>query len=464
METRMLSSSLEEVASTPMAQVKIAALILTLAPLYYVSYKLHSRSNESHRSATTPKTLDRTVWQQQWLDTDLLQPWDPLAIQVKCNDTKWNSNLVFDLAGANGGVGNVRAEFLDFLFYAFESGASIVLPTMAVRREDDLFDVWGAGRANFSNMFDEVWFREAMSEACPQMKIYESAEELGTGWRREGQTYDPRVPGSRKDSSQVQWVQQTEAWLADRNITVDAPAVVTIEHTMWETNTRGERPAFRRALGMLLHFRPDVRHYAAIAMFNMATTEGLDLFPTDRVHEKAFYGAHLRTEADTISAGWLEPHSNTEVGLNFTLQTSYYMQAAVAHGLSTIFAASGNASEVEHFKQIAATNRPPLTVLSKWDLLSKAEGEALRDMHWDRQALVDLEILKRCSLFGGMAKSSFAFLIAVARTTYMEEYSMVQDPWFARHRDTMVAFENKLNKIWGRNQLNEERVPKGAWP
>lgn len=451
-------------AANSSAHFKIATLILTLAPLYYASYKLHSRSNESHRSAITPNILNRTEWQQQWLNTDLLQPWDPLPIQVKCNETRWNSNLVFDLAGANGGVGNIRAEFLDFLFYAIESGASIVLPSMAVRREDDLFDVWGAGRANFSNMFDEVWFREAMSEACPQMKIYGTAEELGTGWRKEGQTYDPRVPGSRKDSSKGQWAQQTEAWLADRKITTDAPAVVTIEHTMWETNTRGERPAFRRVLGMLLHVRPDVRHYAAIAMFNMAKNESPDLFPSDRIHKKAFYGAHLRTEADTISAGWQAPPSDTEFGLNFTIQTSSYMQAAVAHGLSIIFAASGNTSEVEHFKQVAAANSPPLTVLNKWDLLSEAEGDALQAMHWDQQALVDLEILKRCSVFGGMAKSSFAFLIAVARTTYMEEYSMIQDPWFARHRDTMVAFDNKLNKIWGRNQLNEERVPKGAWP
>ncbi|KAM3420886.1 hypothetical protein BST61_g4121 [Cercospora zeina] len=451
-------------AANSSAQAKIATLVLTLVPLYYISYNLHSRSNESHRSEASPKVLNRTEWQRRWLNTDLLQPFDPLPIRVKCNQTEWFSNLVFDLAGANGGVGNIRAEFLDFLFYAIESGASIVLPKMAVRREDDLFDVWGAGHANFSNMFDEGWFRETMGEACPQMKLYTAVEELGDTWRREEQTYDPRYPRSHKDSSGGAWKQQTKAWLADRHITGDAPAVVKIEHTMWETNTRGERRAFRRALGMLLRIRPDVRQYAAIAMFNMAMTEAMDLSPTDRIHKQAFYGAHLRTEADTISAGWLAPPSDRESGLNFTAQAAYYMEAAVARGLSVIFAASGNASEVEHFKQIAAANKPPLTVLSKWDLLSRAEAEALRAMHWDRQALVDLEILRRCSIFGGMAKSSFAFLIAVARTTYMEEHSMIQDPWFAPHRNTMVAFENKLNKIWGRNQLNEERVPKGAWP
>ena len=105
-----------------------------------------------------------------------------------------------------------------------------------------------------------------------------------------------------------------------------------------------------------------------------------------------------------------------------------------------------------------------LTVLDKWDLLDEAQTTALKKLHWDQQALVDLEILMRCSLFGGMAKSSFAFMIAMARTAWMEEQGYVMDPWAAKHRDAFVAFENRLNKIWGRNQLNEERVPKGAWP
>ncbi|PPJ56709.1 hypothetical protein CBER1_09500 [Cercospora berteroae] len=445
-------------------KAKIATLLSTLIPLYFVSYKLHSHTSESHRPGALSKALNRAEWQTQWLNQDLLQPWDPLPIHVKCNETNWVPNLVFDIFGADGGVGNVHAQFLDFLFYAIESGASILLPSMAVRREDNLHDWGDVGEVDLSYMFDEIWFRKAMREACPQMRIYGSEEELGEGWREVESTYDPRSPRSRKDSSQREWKQQTEAWLSQHHITGDVPTVVPIQQSMWETNTRAERPAFRRALGTLLRVRPDVRRYAAIAMFNLAASEGLDLCPTDRIHRKAFYGAHLRTEQDTISAGWLAPPSDTEFGLNFTLQTSYYMQAAVAQGLSIILVASGNASEVERFRQVAAANRPPLTVLSKWDLLSEAERDALQAMHWDQQALVDLEILKRCSSFGGMAKSSFAFLIAVARTTYLEEYSVVEDSWSTAHRDRLVVFENKLNKIWGKNQFNEERVPKGAWP
>jgi hypothetical protein len=46
----------------------------------------------------------------------------------------------------------------------------------------------------------------------------------------------------------------------------------------------------------------------------------------------------------------------------------------------------------------------------------------------------------------------------------MEEQGFVMDPWAAKHRDAMVTFKDWFSKIWGRNQLNEERVPKGAWP
>ena len=462
-------------ATQSSTQTKIGALVLTLLPLYYLSYKVHPTFSHKTKVATSPEVINRVEWQRQWLETDVLRPFDPLDIQMKCNETKWDPDLVFNLRNANGGVGNIRAEHLDFLFYAMEMGASIILPGMAVRREDELFDVWGAGNANFSNMFDEDWFRKRIAEACPQMEIYEPSEHLEeTTWRKVGQMYDPRIPQARKDSTHERWIQQTRNWFKDHNVTSqtetwvdneqETKTIVDVEHTMWETNTRGEHAAFRLALGKLIRVRPDVRRYAAIAMSNFALSQGIHIKPTDGIHQKAFYGAHLRTESDTISAGWLAPPSSTEVGLNYTAQTDYYLDAAVANDLRVIFAASGNASEIENFKVKAGTHQPPVVVLSKFDLLSDAEGEALRKMHWDQQALVDLEILKRCSVFGGMAKSSFAFMIAMVRTAWMEERSMLQDPWFAPQMNTMVAFDNELSTIWGRNQLNEERVPKGAWP
>lgn len=169
--------------------------------------------------------------------------------------------------------------------------------------------------------------------------------------------------------------------------------------------------------------------------------------------------------------------------------------------MSVIYAASGNATDLDRFKIKAAANIPPIIVVTKWDLLSEAEGTALSAFHWDQQALVDLEILWRCSKFGGLASmcypqgkaapsvyrgefdlclrlfeihanplvrllvSSFSFAVAMSRTAWMNIHDTenVIDPWDEPRFNQDVAFANHLSKIVGRNQFNEERCRQGCW-
>lgn len=455
---------------------KTLLIIGTLIPLYYLSYRLHPTYglHSTSKSQTAAHNYSPEGLKSLWLSTHLLSPFNPSPIHAFCAQATWRPDLIFNLADANGGVGNVRAEFLDFLFYAMEAGASIVLPGMARRNEEKLFDVWGAGRAGFETMFDREWFVESLGVACPEMMVWESVEaamEAGHAKKVEGM-YRPEVPFARRDTTREKWLEETESWLKDKGVDLGREdgnlTVVDVGRTMWEVDTRDTRPGLRLNLPMVLRINPNVRKFAGAAM---AALEQMfhgqfnqPLVPTDKLHRRAFYGAHLRTEADTVDAGWQTPCSETECGLNWTTQTDEYMQHAVLNSLEIIYVASGNASEIERFKVKAAANSPRLTVVDKWDLLSEEQSAELKKLHWDQQALVDLEILMRCSVFGGMAKSSFAFMIAMARSTWMEEQRYVMDPWAAKHEDAFVTFENKLNKIWGRNQLNEERVPKGAWP
>jgi hypothetical protein len=321
-----------------------------------------------------------------------------------------------------------------------------------------------------------------LGEACPEMKVWESVEAVGLGsmeeMRRVEGMWRPEYPFARRDTTREKWAGELDAWLSARGVGVgvggegdaglEKATVVEVGRTMWEVNTRETVPGVRVGLPQVLRINPDIRAFAGTAM---AALESMfhgefpsPLTPTDRLHQRAFYGAHLRTEADTVDAGWQTPCSETECGLNWTTQTDNYMTHAVLNDLKIIYVASGNASEIERFKVKASSHNPPLSVIDKWDLLDEPTSAELKALHWDQQALVDLEILMRCSVFGGMAKSSFAFMIAMARSAWMEEQGFVMDPWAAKHRDAMVAFKDRFSKIWGRNQLNEERVPKGAWP
>jgi hypothetical protein len=451
---------------------KSLLIITTLIPLYYLSYRFHPTYGLTSSSAklSIPQEYSSEDFRRLWLDTHLLEPFNPSPIQAFCKDSTWRPNLVFNLADANGGVGNIRAEFLDFLFYAIEAGASIVLPGMARRSEAKLFDVWGAGRADFATLFDREWFLESLGQVCPEMKVWESIEAVGEGVRRVEGIYMPQVPKARRHANRETWLANTNAWLKERNFTGESEevAIVNVGRTMWEINTRVTIPGLRVALPRVLRNNPDVRSFAGIAM---AALEQMfhgefpsPLVPSDRLHRQAFYGAHLRTEEDTVDAGWQNPCSETECGLNWTSQTDAYMKHAIANNLKIVYVASGNASEIERFKVKAAANNVRLTVVDKWDLLGEQKSAELKKLHWDQQALVDLEILMRCSVFGGMAKSSFAAMIIMARSAWMEEQGYVMDPWAAKHRDAFVMFEDRFNKIWGRNEAIEWRVPTGAWP
>lgn len=449
-------------------QAKFTLSLLTLLPLYYFSYTLrtsHSATTFSHLMSSSEGVTS------QWLNSSLLGPFNSTAISAHCAATKWRSNLIFKLDESNGGIGNVRAHVLDFALFAIEAGAVMILPGMTIRSTDDLFDVWHGKQANFGRMFDEELSVERMKEACPGLKVYR-AEEVERLAKKEGGVNDvgPYEARSRrvdfdKGNTRKAAVEYTTDWLKDHGVDSRTLNQMSVRHTMWEVDTRSLGPEFRRNFGQMFPFRSDARRYAAIALQTLATTYGVPIKPSDHLHAKAYYGAHLRTEQDTVSAGWLNPDTATEVGLNYTKQTDAYLAHAAEHNLRVMYVATGNATELERFKLKAAASSPPVTVTSKWDLLPAIEAEALAELDWDQQALVDMEILMKSSVFGGFAKSSFAFAIAVARNAYLEaEGKPLGYNWRMREVDPQVAFDDGLSRILGRNEMNERKCPNGCWP
>lgn len=448
------------------AQAKLMLCLASLLPLYYFSYTLRaSQAPQSHKSSND--------FVSQWLDSPLLGPFNTTAIRSHCAATKWRPNLIFKLDESNGGIGNVRAHVLDFALFAIEAGAAIILPGMTVRSTDDLFDVWHGKQANFSRMFDEEVFLERAKTACPGLKVYRP--EQVEAMVEKGQVkviddaYDARSrrvdfdEGNTREAA----MEYTTSWLKNHGVddTTTTKAQVSVRHTMWEVDTRSLGSDFRRTFGLLFPFRADTRRYATLAIQTLAIRYALPINPSDNLHARAYYGAHLRTERDTVSAGWFNPNTATEVGLNYTEQTDAYLAQAAEHSLRVMYVATGNATELERFKDKAEQASPPVIVTSKWDLLPSAEAEALNELDWDQQALVDMEILMKCSIFGGFAKSSFAFAIAVARSTYLEAQGRpLGFGWRAREREPLVAFDDGVSRILGRNELNERKVPNGAWP
>ena len=439
--------------------VYAAILFVTLLPLYYASYQyrlIHPYGGRTPGSKRPP-SID---FIRDWLNTHLVSPFNPSPISTYCNLTTWHPNLVFNLENANGGIGNVRGNVLDFLFFAIEAGASIVLPGRAARDDDNLSNVWAA-RASFDSFFDEEWFLHTMAQACPQMAIYKPEPDQELKGALPG-NFLPRT--RRMDTSQENtkkaYLEHLDSWLkGQQDFHPENLTLVNLERTLWDIDTRSLPEGFRRNFGVVLRTNPSIMRIAAIVAQNLALAYNLPLDPRDPIPKGAFFGAHLRTESDAVSAGWLnEAHSN------FSQQTDAYISLALKHDLQTIYVASGNQSDVDEFKAKAAAHIPPLTVTSKYDLLPPQEAALLREFLWDEQAIVDYEVLQRSSVFGGIVKSSFSYNIAMSRNQRLQDLGHVMDPWFVLHQEEGVAFDDGISRILGRDEWHEGRIPRGMWP
>lgn len=446
--------------STKPHALQAALLVVTLIPLYLASYQFRLRHPYGGPGTPNNARPPSTDFVRDWLDVHVVQPFNPSAVASYCNRTEWHPNLVFNLDNANGGIGNVRGNFLDFLFFAMEAGASIILPGMATRSEKDISNVW-ADRAPFSLIFDEEWFLWAMEQACPQMAVYKPEKGQKMAEAMPG-NYLPRSGRMDVDQGNTKkaYLEHLDGWLKEKpQFKPDELTLVNIERSLWEIDARSLPLGLRRNFGQLLRTKPTARRLAVVAMQNLASEYLLRMDPRDSIPKRAFYGAHLRTETDAQNAGWLK-----EPNANFSAQTDAYIAQALKHKLTVLYVASGNATDLALFKAKAAAHVPPLTVTSKLDLLPPDALGEMKRLTWDQQALVDYEILQRCSVFGGFVKSSFSYNIAITRNQWLEDQGIPTDPWMVMHEEVGVAFDDGISRMLGRDGWHEQRIPRGMWP
>ncbi|KAK0344173.1 hypothetical protein LTR02_007328 [Friedmanniomyces endolithicus] len=149
---------------------------------------------------------------------------------------------------------------------------------------------------------------------------------------------------------------------------------------------------------------------------------------------------------------------------NFPAQTDAHLEQAILHKLKLIHTASNNATDLALFKLAGAEHPLPLIAVSALDLLPSAEIAALKDSTALQRALVDYEVLKRCSVFGGSVKSTSSYNIALTRDQWLADQGRMNIPWFAVHEDVGVAFDDGISRIVERDGVYEQLIARGMWP
>ncbi|KAI4715996.1 APG6-domain-containing protein [Aureobasidium sp. EXF-10727] len=386
---------------------------------------------------------------------------------------KWRPEVVMDLDDANGGIGNVRGNIFDFLSLAILTGSSIMLPSFQSRSAEDLSALWN-GKIPFDTFFDTDHFVATFAAACPKMDVYMPSKDHALVPPLQNRY---QMPSMRQDilleagtpgdvpSTPAEAVKNFNNWLsAQPDYDSKKTTLVSVGRTLWEgLDTRSLPAAVRRDFGGSLRLIPKVRRLAAIVTYNLALKYHLhNIDPRLPYYPSAFLGAHLRTESDAKAAGWLNDET-AAAHANYTGQTDAYLSQAAQQNLPIIYVASGNETEISRFAD-KAWHLHSFNVTSKASLLSGSDLEALQNLSWDQQGLVDYEVLRRSSSLAGFARSSFAFNIAITRNEFVDvnREALRLRPQDLRRED--VAFDDGFSKIWGRFPWQEVRMLRGAWP
>jgi hypothetical protein len=144
----------------------------------------------------------------------------------------------------------------------------------------------------------------------------------------------------------------------------------------------------------------------------------------------------LRSEEVAVKAGFP----------TYAQQTAHYFSLAKSSSLAVIYMASGDAEDSPRMANDGKQLVPPITVVTKQDLLSAEEMKVLSALRWDQQALVDYIVLQKSSYFGGIAESSFSEMVAMSRRLSSSGGTCSRR---GKPEGTDVAYRDELSELSG---------------
>ncbi|KUJ17393.1 uncharacterized protein LY89DRAFT_554607, partial [Mollisia scopiformis] len=297
------------------------------------------------------------------------------------------------------------------------TASAYVIPRMVPRNPCALGDWLTNDLRDFSHLFDRSKFKANMAIVCPQMKIYDDINDLeGQDWALTSTELSPKSLDSEVHHDYTTahaslWRSLFDNFLISSNVVFSPaqPALLEIHDAFLEWPIQADTPAIVATFGRMYQAPSPIRQIAVKVLTQLKTQHSLNIslsrgaiFSDSSV---SYFACHLRTEGDAMG----------NFG-SYDLQAGTYLQIASTRGYKIMYVTSGDIGEVERIRAQALTDHG-ITVVTKYDLLKGEDREALRQLSWDQQAMIDLEVLLRAGYFAGVAASSFSYNAAVKRHT-----------------------------------------------
>lgn len=301
------------------------------------------------------------------------------------------------------------------MFTCNTPATAYVIPRIIPRSVSDL-SAWQFGHPrDFTYFFDREHFKATLAQACPQLKIYDDVDDLQEHeWAtKEGMLFYPK----RMDPNLHMkfYLSQPQLWRAEfddylvsinRTFSPEHPIYIQMDDTILSWPIQYDPPGIVKTLSRPFRAPSHIRQIVFAVLSSLRTRFTLDIDIAKGTFSSAsYFGAHLRTEADAIGGGFGSYQNQADCFLTLAHKGG--------EGYKVIYVASGDSNEVDKLKQQTLTYN--MTVVTKNDLLSGTNLEALMSLSWDQQGQVDYEVMLRAGFFAGTGASSFSYNVALKR-------------------------------------------------
>lgn len=336
-------------------------------------------------------------------------------LQRVCEEAQWSPGLTFVCDNNSGGIGNIKNFILTCIRYAIDAGATqLIMPRIQKRSQEHLGKLFTTTYQPFEYFFDREHFLQSMQTSCPQIKIFNTLEEIPNAAKllkiEEFFPKDLNDDYDRRDKRGANkhldmFHTEFHKWLnmSRRDPSAEEPISIRMKWpTFFEWPIYRDGPEFAATFGEILRMRKDVQELAAKTLAEMSRFTGTE--PTPPTLNAPFLGVHLRTESDAL-VSWPD----------FWTQSEGYLKQAEVQGLQHAYLACGDENEANHFTDKALNRTTPLRVATKMTLLQGEDLTRLKSLSWDQQALVDFLVLTKSTHFTGCSFSSFTMNVAFRR-------------------------------------------------
>ncbi|KAI1265683.1 hypothetical protein F5Y18DRAFT_416982 [Xylariaceae sp. FL1019] len=403
-------SSLPKVKSSPDSTTTTSSS----APASSTSSSATSSSKSSASLSRLDPPISQAAPRIAGNDVDLSQPDAPFVgwpLKRVCDEATWVEGLVFLCDNNSGGIGNIRNYIQTCIRYALESGATgLVIPKIRTRNEEDLADLF-TDYQPFSYMFDEDRFRNAFSDSCPQITLYDEITDIPNvddppkintilpkdfGNREGCDLQDQNRHTDQFGDTFRKWLREEKHGLAPSKST---PRLIRFKWgVLWDWQIYRDGPEFAATFGGILRFNDQILRLGKKTLEKMH-----DFARADGVKDGSFLGVHLRSEADALGF-WP----------SFETQNDAYIKQAQKRKFQTAYLATGNLTEADKFIE-GAIEMAQMRVVTKMDLLEGEDLDELESLSWDQQGLIDFVVLLGSKFFVGTMPSSFSVYMAMKR-------------------------------------------------